>query len=102
MKVLLPLLLALGLVATGAADAHSRIDTRQWMQSERIHAGITRSALTPFEATRLGARQARIHRIEHRYRADGYLGPRERADLQRRLDRNSAAIWRQAHDRQRW
>ena len=102
MKVLLPILLALGLVVISAADAHSSVNARQWNQGARIHAGVAHGGLTLREAARLGARQAHIRHIEHHYRADGHLGPRERADLQRRLDRSSAAIRRQAHDRQRW
>ena len=102
MKLLLPLLLALALSLANGADAHSGVNGRQWQQSARIHAGVARGALTPAETARLGARQARIGHIERDYRADGYLGPYERADLQRRLNRSSAAIWRQTHDRQRW
>lgn len=101
MKFALPLLLALGLVAGARADAHG-IDHRQWNQSARIDAGLARGALTPREAWRLDARQDRIAHIEWHYRADGRLGPWERADLQRRLNRSSAAIRRQAHDWQRW
>ncbi len=102
MKWLLPLLLTLGLCLANGADAHSGVNGRQWHQSARIDAGIARGALTPAETARLGARQARIGHIEQHYRADGYLGPYERADLQRRLNRSSAAIRRQTHDRQRW
>lgn len=101
MKLALPLLLALGLVAGTRADAHG-IDGRQWTQSTRIEAGLARGALTPHEAWRLRARQQRIGHIERHYRADGRLGPWERADLHRRLDRSGAAIWRQAHAWQRW
>lgn len=102
MKLLMTIALVLGLTAAAAADAHSGINGRQWNQASRIHAGVARGALTPAEAHRLGARQANIAHVEYHYRADGHLGPYERADLQRRLNRNSAAIWRQAHDRQRW
>ena len=102
MKFLLPILLAFGLSCAHTVDAHSGINERQWNQSARIDAGVARGALTPREAARLDARQAHLRRVESHYRADGRLGPHERADLQRRLNRNSAAIWRQAHDRQRW
>ena len=102
MKLLLPILLALALSVAHDADAHSGINGRQSHQAARIHAGVARGALTPAESARLGARQARIGHIENHYRADGYLGPYERADLQRRLNRSSAANWRQTHDRQRW
>lgn len=102
MKLLLPLLLALALSVANSANAHSGINGRQWHQSARIDAGIARGALTPVETARLGARQARIEHIEYHYRADGRLGPYERADLQRRLNRSSTAIWRQTHDWQRW
>jgi hypothetical protein len=102
MKLLMTIGLILGLTAAATADAHSGINGRQWNQSARIDAGLARGALTPRETARLSARQAHIRHVEGHYRADGHLGPYERADLQRRLNRNSAAIWRQAHDRQRW
>jgi hypothetical protein len=102
MKILPSILLALALAASAAADARAPVDARQAYQSARIDAGVARGALTPREAARLDTRQTHVARVEHHYRADGRLGPYERADLQRRLDRNSAAIRRQAHDRQRW
>jgi hypothetical protein len=102
MKSLLSILLALAFAASAAAEAHSSINARQGYQSARIDAGVARGALTPREAARLDTRQAHVARVEQHYRADGRLGRYERADLQRRLDRNSAANRRQAHDRQRW
>ena len=50
---------------------------------------------------RLEAQEARIRAEEFRYRHnDGHLGPRERADLQRDLNRESRRIAQQKHDGQ--
>jgi hypothetical protein len=50
---------------------------------------------------RLEAQEARIRAEEFRYRQnDGHLGPRERADLQRDLNRESRRIAQQKHDGQ--
>lgn len=103
MNTILSSVCALILVAvSSAADAHANVNTRQARQTMRISIGMQRGLLTPIEAARLGAQQSRIRHIESHYRADGYLGPYERADLQRRLDRSSGAIRWNIRDRQRW
>ena len=57
--------------------------------------------LTGREFVRLEAQEARIRAEEFRYRRnDGHLGPRERADLQRDLSRESRRIAQQKHDGQ--
>jgi hypothetical protein len=57
--------------------------------------------LTRREARRLTREQRHIRREERRYRCnDGHLGPWERRDLRRDLNRSSRHIYRQKHDRQ--
>ncbi len=86
------------LALSTAADA-ATVNARQRHQQLRIAQGLATGSLTVREAVRLEARQVSIARQQARMRAnDGVLGPGERAVLQQRLDRASAAIWRQKHD----
>lgn len=94
--------LGVALVAFGAeaAEAGARgVNAREHHQRQRIRAGVQDGSLTRPEAHRLAHGQVRTERLERRMRADdGALGPRERARLDRRLDRSSARIHRQRHD----
>ncbi len=91
---------AAGLLSAAVSVPAGTVDARQCEQRARIHRGVRSGELTRLEAARLAAGEAAIRAEERLYRADGYLGPRERADLQRDLSRQSRAIARQAHDRQ--
>lgn len=76
------------------------INARKHRQQQRINQGIRSGELTRLEARRLEAGLARI-RIDERFaRSDGHLSPRERARLERELNRESRAIYRQTHDGQ--
>jgi len=91
---------ATALTCASAVDA-ATVNARQRHQQFRIAQGIASGSLTAREAARLEARELSIVRQEARMRADdGVLGWAERAVLQHRLDRTSAAIWRQKHDAQ--
>lgn len=102
--LLVPLTLALALAA-GAGQAHPQaapgVDHRQAHQQARIAQGVASGALTGRETRALAAEQAAIRREERLYRADGVLGPWERADLHRDLNRASRHIARQKHDAHR-
>lgn len=98
MKALILGSLLAALMLTNAASA-ATINQRQATQSARISAGIASGDLTRHEAQRLRAQQIHIHRVERVCRADGVLGPAERADLNRRLNRASGAI---AAERSDW
>lgn len=88
-------------LAAPTAEGNSSIDWRERRQIERIRDARRSGDLTAREAARLAAEQARIRAEERRYRRnDGHLGPRERADLQRDLNRASRHIRRQTHDGQ--
>jgi hypothetical protein len=92
------LTIALGIAAS--ADA-ATVNARQRHQRSRIREGVQSGELTRWEAARLSAQQRWIRYEEMRYRRnDGRLGPWERADLRRDLDRASRHIARQKHDRQ--
>jgi hypothetical protein len=85
-----------------AAPSEASIDGREREQSQRIRQGRKSGALTNREAARLVREERQIRREERRFRAnDGHLGPRERAKLNRDLNRASRDIYRQKHDGQR-
>ncbi len=84
-----------------AAPSEASIDGREREQRQRIRQGRESGALTHREAARLLREQRQIRREERRFRAnDGHLGPRERARLNRALNRASRDIYRQKHDGQ--
>ena len=77
------------------------INERQREQEARIREGIRSGELTRHEAGRLEAQEARIRRDEARARlSGGEFTPRERARIQRELDREGHRIYREKHDRQ--
>jgi len=77
------------------------INSREYREQRRINQGIRSGELTRREAERLEAGLARI-RIDERYArlSGGGISPRERARLERELNRESRAIYRQKHDGQ--
>ena len=81
--------------------AHAGIEARQQYQQHRIAQGFHSGQLTAREAHRLERQQSRIERQEDRFQASGgRFTPRERARVQRELNRESRTIYRQKHDRQ--
>ena len=71
---------------------------REARQCLRIERGLRCDQLGPREARRLYLGQRHIRRMELRARADGRVGPRERARIHRALDRQDARIWRLRHN----
>jgi hypothetical protein len=85
----------------GAASSEATVDVRQARQHARIVDGRLSGELTRRESVGLALQQAHIRREERFYRATGGgLGPLERLDLQRDLNRASRNIHRQKHDGQ--
>lgn len=84
---------------TPAFAAGGNINKRQARQQARIYQGIASGSLTRHEAARLERQEARIDAREARDRRNG-LSPRERAQLERDLNRESRQIYRQKHDKQ--
>ncbi len=102
MKRMLTGTLALGLalaVAAPGADA-ATINERQERQQDRIEQGLKSGELTQREAARLERQEAKIAAEEKAFRSDGKLSKRERAKLQRDLNKTSRRIYRQKHDAQ--
>jgi hypothetical protein len=74
------------------------IQKRQVNQEKRIDQGVKSGELTPREAGRLEAQQAKIQQDEARMKADGKLTKAERRKLQREQDRASKNIYRKKHN----
>jgi len=102
------LLAGLTLLATGTAFAQAtdpaatpRVDKREARQEQRIEQGVASGQLTPRETHRLLAREARVENVEARAKSDGVVTAQERKHLAHLQNKDSAAIHRQKHDRQR-
>lgn len=76
------------------------IQQRMQNQQQRIDQGINSGQLTPREAGRLEAEEAKIKQDELRMKSDGNLTPRERQRLNQELDKSSSNIYREKHDAQ--
>jgi hypothetical protein len=91
-------------VAYGQAQSYGTSDPgiqqRMQNQQQRIDQGINSGQLTPREAGKLEAEEARIRQDELRMKSDGNLTPAERQRLNRELDKSSGDIYRQKHDAQ--
>ena len=84
-------------VVPAVASAQSG-NQRQYRLEHRIDQGLRNGSLSRAEAYRLNIQLRETARLEYRYRRDGLSGW-ERADLDRRFDRISAAIRYERHDR---
>lgn len=81
-----------------AGSADPVVKQREINQQQRIQQGINNGRLTPAEAGRLEAQQAKIRQDESRMKADGTLTPRERRKLAREQNRASRTIYRKKHN----
>ncbi len=90
----------LGVSAVSLAGQRGYIDRREYREQKRIKQGIRSGELTRREAERLEAGLAKIRIDERLAKADGHLSYRERKHLNRELNRESRAIYRQTHDGQ--
>lgn len=96
--------LVLSAVCSSAVFAQTNtpgIDKREANQERRIEQGEQSGQLTNREAARLERREARLDRHEAKAEADGKVTGQERRELRREENRDSRAIYRQKHDRQR-
>jgi hypothetical protein len=100
-RVLIFAVLAAAVLGAAPASQAATVNARERAQQARLRQGLRSGELTGREFVRLEAQEARIRAEELRYRHnDGHLGPRERADLQRDLNRESRRIAQQKHDGQ--
>lgn len=77
------------------------INARQARQRDRIERGFHMGSINRWEFRRLMAEQHDIQAMERAFVSDGFLTPRERMELNRRLDMASANIRFEATDYQR-
>jgi hypothetical protein len=82
-----------------AGSKTPRIEAREKAQKERIKEGVKSGELTRRETRRLAVEQKKIRNDEAK--ADGKVTPRERARLNKELNRASGDIYRQKHDKQK-
>ena len=101
-KFLIPLLAAstlAGAALPAAAAPWMNVNQRQAQIDHRIDVGVRNGSLTRREAANLRYEFQGIARLERRYRRTGGLQRWEMRDLDRRLDRLSARIRIDRHDR---
>ena len=85
--------------ATGLAQAQD-IPERKAIQQDRIGNGVKNGSLTPNETKHLESREAGINRQTRRDRRQngGTLTNKEKAQVNRRQNRTSRAIYRDKHN----
>ena len=76
------------------------IERRDAINKERIEQGIRSGQITPREAARLRAKQARIERMEAHARRDGVLTEREKGRIEVAQNDLSRNIRHEKHDGQ--
>ncbi|HMK60753.1 MAG TPA: hypothetical protein VK452_06375 [Dissulfurispiraceae bacterium] len=84
-----------------AANNDPGIDQREINQQNRINQGIESGQLTPKEAGKLDAQQARIKQREERMAArnNGNLTPKDKVKLTKQQNRASKNIYKKKHNR---
>jgi len=74
------------------------VDAREKNQKARIKQGVKSGELTRRETRRLATEQLKIRHDEAKAKSDGKVTPRERAKLQKELNRSSRDISRLKHN----
>ncbi|MCE5233170.1 MAG: hypothetical protein ABFC67_10465 [Mizugakiibacter sp.] len=90
----------LGFVLAAQAQTAGSETRRDVDQQQRIERGLQSGQLTTREAAKLEQGEAHVDRVEQRDLRDGSLSARDRAQVQRAQNRESAAIHDQKHDAQ--
>ena len=98
MKQLTTILTATTLILASSHSLAASINERQANQQGRISQGIMSGELTRREATSLAVQQHKVARKEARFRSDGVLTKRERANLQYSLNKSRANIKHKKHN----
>lgn len=106
LKPLTAAVLTLGAVTlaqavTPAERQAQRVDHRQARQAARIDQGVASGQLNKREAARLQARENKLAAHETGAKADGVVTKKERVRLNKEANRDSKAILKQKHDRQK-
>ncbi len=80
------------------AGAQQKIEQRQQNQEKRIQDGVKSGQITPVEAQKLEAKEAKIKQVEATALADGKLDKKEARHLNRMENRTSREIHRKRHN----
>ena len=81
--------------------ADGGIEKRMENQEQRIQQGVNSGQLTPKEASKLEAEQAKIRQSEEKMKADGKLTKRERKKLNKQQDKASHHIAKLKHNKKK-
>ena len=87
-------------LAQGGPGSAGGLERRDAINNERVEQGIRSGQITPREATRLRAKQARIERMEAHARRDGVLTEREKGRIEVAQNDLSRNIRHEKHDGQ--
>ncbi len=97
------------LASTGVANADGYrwwgsstpgIDAREAQQAREIEQGRRRGQLSAREYNELRVEQARIHEMERRAKADGYVSPEERRRIRAVQEQAERHIQQDTHNRE--
>ena len=91
-------LTAIFITISSIGSMAATINERQDNQQARIQQGVDSGELTKRETVRLSKQQIKIKRKEMRFKSDGQFTKKERALVQRDLNKQNKAIYRQKHD----
>ena len=91
-------LAAIFITISSIGSMAATINERQDNQQARIQQGVDSGELTKRETVRLSKQQIKIKRKEMRFKSDGQFTKKERALVQRDLNKQNKAIYRQKHD----
>ncbi len=98
-------LLVIGFMGASSVYAenyqHQNNSQMQHSEAQRIKQGVQSGSLTRGEARYLVREQQRIRSKERAYKADGYYTRAERQEVSHDLQRASANIYQQKHNRAR-
>jgi hypothetical protein len=86
------------MIATSATAMAGQIDHRERRQAHRIFNGVQSGELTFNEFRQLARGQARVHLMERRARADGFVDPWERNRIRQAQDVQSGRIYNKKHN----
>lgn len=98
MKTVLLASLVLAVTSATSFAGTPLINARQNAQAHRIFNGVQSGELSFNEYQKLAKGQARVQNLENKAKADGFVGPLERARIHAAQNVQSARIWLKKHN----
>src|SRR5262245_27806971 len=98
MKTVLVATLVLAVTSATSFAGTPLINARQNLQSHRIYNGVTSGELTFNEYQKLMQGQTRVQNLENKAKADGFVGPIERARIHAAQNVQNVRIWVKKHN----